>query len=182
MIDFPRLIKDGDIELVKLAPTFELARRIFQIVNDNRVFFGKWLGWVEFIKSAEDEYPYVQKLSRTDNGSYHIMAGGEIVGNIGFVKFSETDKYAEIGYWLDKAANGRGIMTRSVKLMEKLSFEHCGFNRVEIRVDTENFQSQNVAKRCGFSQDGILRQSMMLHGVPRDIILFSKLNSDCKGK
>ncbi len=182
MIEFPQSIKDGDIELVKLAPTFDLARRVFQIVDDNRAFFGKWLGWVDFINSAEDEFSYVQKLARNDNGSYHVVTNGALVGNIGFVKLSETDKYAEIGYWLDKSANGRGIMTRSVGLMEKLAFEHCGFNRVEIRVDTENVPSQNVAKRCAFNQDGILRQSMMLHGVPRDIILFSKLKSDGKGK
>lgn len=47
-------------------------------------------------------------------------------------------------------------------------------NRIEIRVDTENQPSQAVARRAGYAREGVLRKFMMLHGVPRDIVVFAK--------
>ncbi|MDO5012020.1 MAG: GNAT family protein, partial [Pseudomonadota bacterium] len=80
-------------------------------------------------------------------------------------------------------ANGRGIMTRAVGVMERFCFDALRVNRLEILVDVDNNKSQAVAQRAGYMREGVLRQSMLLHGVPRDMIMFSKIKSEFgKGK
>ena len=87
---------------------------------------------------------------------------------------NENDKRGEIGYWLSRDAMGRGIMTRAVGALEQYGFDAPGLNRIEIHVDTENQPSQAVAMRAGYTREGVLRKFMLLHGMPRDIVVFAK--------
>ncbi|MBK9162321.1 MAG: GNAT family N-acetyltransferase [Acidobacteria bacterium] len=40
---------------------------------------------------------------------------------------------SEIGYWIDKAEEGQGIITRSTALLIEYAFEELKLNRIEIR-------------------------------------------------
>ena len=85
---------------------------------------------------------------------------------------------AEIGYWLSKDYNGRGIMTRAVKALESFGFETFNLNRIGITADSENLKSCAVAERAGYVKEGVLRQANILRGLPRDIAVYSKLKSE----
>lgn len=174
MAEFPRVIPAGDFQLEKIAPTFENARTVFTLIDGQREYLHQWLNWVKFVKTPEDEYPALVKGFDTKNGSYFITQNGAIRGCAGFVDLNEADKRGEIGYWLSRDAMGRGIMTRAVDVLEQYGFDALGLNRIEIHVDTENHPSQAVAMRAGYTREGVLRKFMLLHGVPRDIVVFAK--------
>ncbi|MDR0726752.1 MAG: hypothetical protein LBF37_01680 [Rickettsiales bacterium] len=93
MIEFPRSIKDGDIELVKLNPTFENATKLFELVDKNRDFLGKWLQWVDYVKTPEDEFTKVKSVSETDSPEYFILYKGELAGVTGFVSVKEKQGF-----------------------------------------------------------------------------------------
>ncbi len=182
MAEFPRIIPAPDFQLEKITPTFENARIVFELIDGQRQYLAQWLDWVDATISPETAYPFMQRTSNTDNGNYYIVQSGHVIGSIG-VDYSEKRKSGEIGYWLSRDANGRGIMTRAVGVMERFCFDALGVNRVEILVDVDNNKSQAVAQRAGYMREGVLRQSMLLRGVPRDIIMFSKIKSEFgKGK
>ena len=182
MAEFPRIIPAPDFQLEKIAPTFENARIVFELIDGQRQYLAQWLDWVDATISPETAYPFMQRTSNTDNGNYYIVQSGHVIGSIG-VDCSEKRKSGEIGYWLSRDANGRGIMTRAVGVMERFCFDALGVNRVEILVDVDNNKSQAVAQRAGYMREGVLRQSMLLRGVPRDMIMFSKIKSEFgKGK
>ncbi|HBP26844.1 MAG TPA: RimJ/RimL family protein N-acetyltransferase [Alphaproteobacteria bacterium] len=182
MAEFPRIIPAPDFQLEKIAPTFENARIVFELIDGQRQYLAQWLDWVDATISPETAYPFMQRTSNTDNGNYYIVQSGHVIGSIG-VDYSEKRKSGEIGYWLSRDANGRGIMTRAVGVMERFCFDALGVNRVEILVDVDNNKSQAVAQRAGYMREGVLRQSMLLRGVPRDMIMFSKIKSEFgKGK
>lgn len=182
MAEFPRVIPAPDFQLEKIAPTFENARIVFALIDGQREYLAQWLDWVDATISPETAYPFMQRTSNTDNGNYYIVQSGRVIGSIG-VDYNEKRKSGEIGYWLSRDANGRGIMTRAVGVMERFCFETLGTNRVEILVDVENAKSQAVALRAGYMREGVLRQSMLLRGAPRDMIMFAKIKSEFgKGK
>lgn len=182
MAEFPRIIPAPDFQLEKIAPTFENARIVFELIDGQREYLAQWLDWVDATISPETAYPFMQRTSNTDNGNYYIVQSGHVIGSIG-VDYSEKRKSGEIGYWLSRDANGRGIMTRAVGVMERFCFDALRVNRLEILVDVDNNKSQAVAQRAGYMREGVLRQSMLLHGVPRDMIMFSKIKSEFgKGK
>ena len=179
MIEFPKQIAFGDFEMRKPDATFQLATELFCVVDKNRVFLEPWLGWVDFVRGPEDEFRVVQSVAQKDLGKYLIFVNGAVHGMVGFVQEHKSKMTVEIGYWLDKAANGRGVMTRAVEKVQNLAFEEGNANRVEIRCATENKASRAIPERLNFKLDGILRQAEVLpNGVIHDIAVYSKLRQD----
>ena len=178
MTDFPKTIDCGDFCLEKVAPTFDTARYLFELVDSQREYMAEWLGWVDKSNCPEDMYPHLLKSSEITTSNYYIIMEGKIVGSIDFVRISESHKTAEIGYWLSRDYNGRGIMTRAVRAMEKLAFDMLEMRRVEIRVDVRNKKSCAVAERTGYVYEGVLRGAYVLRDESTDVAVYSKLKSE----
>lgn len=177
---FPSEISGQDIKLVKLEPTIENAKIIFDIIVANRDEFRPWLEWTDFVKKPEDELSVLE--SDKNSPEWFVSYDEKIVGRIGFVKLSQRNNYGEVGYWLDHRAGGRGIMTKAFILLEQKAFENWGFNRIEVKIDPDNKKSLGVVKRMNFVRDGLLRQDHFINGVYRDTLLFSKLKSEYVAK
>lgn len=177
---FPTELVCKDIKLVKLEPTIENAKIIFDIIDANRDEFRPWLEWTDFVKKPEDEMPVLQ--NDKNSAEWFILWNKNIVGRIGFVGLSATGNHGEVGYWLDHRASGRGIMTRAFMLLEQNAFEKWDFHRIEVKVDPDNVKSLGVVRRMNFTQEGVMRQDHFINGVYRDTILFSKLKSEYMAK
>ena len=184
MAEFPTRIDCGCFEMCKPEATFQLATDLFRMVDKNRAFLEPWLGWVDFVKGPEDEFCIVQSVAQKDTGKYLIFVSGAVHGMVGFVQEHKSKQTVEIGYWLDNAMNGRGVMTRAVDELTGLAFGIWGANRVEIQAAVENRKSRAIPERLGFNQDGILRQREIVRpGVIQDVAIYSKLKSEwAKGK
>jgi RimJ/RimL family protein N-acetyltransferase len=83
----------------------------------------------------------------------------------------------EVAYLARADARGRGLMTRSVRLVCEWLFRE-GVGRLELRTHPDNEPSQRLAERCGFQREGRERQSIWLHGRRADAILWSLLPDD----
>ncbi|MBO8425219.1 MAG: GNAT family N-acetyltransferase [Proteobacteria bacterium] len=177
-MEYPRIIQNADITLKKIDPSFDNARKLFDIVSSERDFLREFLSWVDDVKRPEDMYIHMYKVSKTDNASYYIIYDGQIVGNIGIDISSKKNKIAEIAYWLSRKYNGHGIMTRAVKILEQFAFENMDVNRIEIVMDVDNVKSESVAKRAGYMCEGVRRQSYMFRNELRDVFTYSKLKSE----
>ena len=178
MFEFPKRIQCDDFVLEKINPSFDNARRIFEIVDSEREFLSEFLDWIDVSNCPEDMYPHLLKASGVTHPGYYIIVDDKIVGAIDLVRVDEKHKTVEIGYWLSRDYNGRGIMTRAVHAMEKLAFDMLGMHRVEIRADVRNKKSCAVAERAGYVYEGVLRGAYVLRGVPTDIAVRSKLKSE----
>lgn len=177
MTEFPEILKDGDLELRRIKPTFELSAQVFAILEKNRERL-HWMPWIDAVKTQEDEFIGLSRLYNNEQ-SYLIFVNNEIAGGIGSVKIHSRVGHVEIGYWLAGEFEGKGIMSRSVRLIERNIFETGDWNKVEIRVDAKNTASQNVAKRNGYTLDGTLRQHHRYNdGTFGDMMMFSKLKQE----
>ena len=83
----------------------------------------------------------------------------------------------ELAYLAGEAGRGRGLVTRSVRLVCRWLFD-AGVGRIEIRTHPENAPSQHVAERCGFQLEGRERRSIWLHGRRQDALVWSLLPGD----
>jgi RimJ/RimL family protein N-acetyltransferase len=87
---------------------------------------------------------------------------------------------AAVGYWLAPEARGRGLATRSVRLLARWAFAELGLARLELTCGPDNEASRRVAERCGFSREGLLRSHVPFKGTRRDSILYSLLPGDLR--
>ena len=64
----------------------------------------------------------------------------------------------EVGYFLVKEFLGHGYATEAAKATIRYAFEQMKALRIDLRCAADNLASIRVAKRCGFTQEGCLRQ------------------------
>jgi ribosomal-protein-alanine N-acetyltransferase len=80
---------------------------------------------------------------------------------------------ASVGYWIDSAAAGRGIMPTSVALMIDHLLGPVGLHRVEINIRPENTNSLRVVEKLGLRQEGYHARFLDIDGSWRDHLTFA---------
>jgi RimJ/RimL family protein N-acetyltransferase len=150
--------------LERPKPTFELAQEIYTYVQLSLNNLQPWLPWANSMDSVEGEFAYLlnwcDKHWEERTGFPFIIRDKDIkrfLGVIDVIHIDEKNKIGEIGYWLQNNAMGQGYMREAVLAVEKQCFM-AGLNRIEIRNDTRNEASANVARGAGYHLDGVLRQ------------------------
>lgn len=101
-----------------------------------------------------------------------ILHDGQVVGSVG----ARIDPYAgtaDVGYWIDIDAEGRGLVTRATAALIEHLHADLGIRRVEIRAATNNTRSRSVAERLGFALEGTLRAAQVVGDRTNDIALYA---------
>jgi RimJ/RimL family protein N-acetyltransferase len=62
----------------------------------------------------------------------------------------------EVGYWLQAAARGSGLMTEAVNAIVRWAVEEHGIRRLTLTAHPDNLASQRVAEKAGFVQIGLV--------------------------
>ena len=101
-----------------------------------------------------------------------------LVGVCGFSTWSTIHRAAELVYDLSPEYWSRGIVTRSVQAVLEWGFSTAGLNRVQAVVLPSNLPSIAVLNRCGFTQEGLLRQYRIVRSEPQDFLLYSRLRAN----
>ncbi|UYZ58362.1 GNAT family N-acetyltransferase [Hymenobacter latericus] len=105
---------------------------------------------------------------------------GRLAGSTSYGSFAMPDGRLEIGWtWLGKEFQRTGVNRAAKHLLLKYAFGELGCERVELKTDLRNHQSQEAMRRMGAVQEGILRSHMALpDGSRRDSVYFSILRSE----
>lgn len=187
-MNMPEKITSDRLILERPYPiTFDMAKEIFAAVEASRTTLRLWLPWVETTLRAEDEFSSYLSSYCLNNWNdkkgfpyiIRLQKNNEFIGGIDLMQVDEQCKSGEIGYWLADSAVGFGYMQEAVKCLEKTAFE-LGLNRIVIRNETENTRSVNVALKCGYHLDGVMRQDRW-NNVSQKLVdtnVFSKLKSE----
>jgi len=104
---------------------------------------------------------------------------GAVVGRINLNNIVRGPfQSASVGYWLAQEAGGRGLATAAVAEIVRVAFTEEGLHRVEAGTIPENFRSQMVLRRNGFTQFGYAPRYLNIAGTWADHLLFQKLADD----
>jgi ribosomal-protein-serine acetyltransferase len=141
--------------------------------------FMHWMTPDYSISSAEEfvTRSIAAAASKTSLG-FGIFRDAHFIGSIGFNQFDWQSKRTEIGYWIDKGEEGKGIVTRSCERLIGYAFDDLNMNRVEIRCSTENIRSAAIPERLGFQKEGVLRRAEMRNGRLQDFSVYGLLADD----
>jgi ribosomal-protein-serine acetyltransferase len=157
------------------------ARPLHALIETNRARLARWLPWaadqtldetLDFIRRARSQ------ASKNDGFQVAIVLDGDIVGMVGYPGVDWSNRSTHIGYWLDEAHQGRGIVTAAVRVLVDHALAVWQLNRVEIRVATENRRSSAIPERLGFREEGTRRQAELVDGRYLDIVIYSTLATD----
>ena len=158
------------------------ARALFAAVVRNRARLREWLPWVDLTYDEGDVLRYLEEREPENaNGeafNAHIRAEGELCGAISLHRIDPRHRSTSIGYWIDAAYEGRGIMTRACRAITDEGFSNYGLHRIEIRCAIGNHKSSRIPLRLGFIEEGILREAEWVNDRWLDLRVFSMLEQD----
>lgn len=129
----------------------EMARRLNRRGHD-----GTMLPWAICI---DDTYPDQITAARKCTFVGQVTVAGISYGSA---------RWAHIGYWIDEAYAGRGIVPVSVALATDYCFQVLGLHRIEINIRPENHNSLRVVQKLGFRHEGLRPQYLHINGAWRD--------------
>lgn len=158
------------------------AQELYALVDANRDHLARWFPWTAATRGPDDTRTFIEDGLRrfaAGNGfECGIVEAGRLVGTLGLHFVTRPEGVTEIGYWLDRNAQGRGLATRSVAGLLPHLFDAMDLNRVEIRADPANARSRAVPERLGFQQEGVLREVGLRHGRAYDHVVYGLLRDE----
>lgn len=173
-------------ENLKLSlPELWRADEITEIVRANLKHLQPWMPWAVDDYSVETAKEWIQRTLNefaTDGRfSANIIVDDKVVGSIGFHNLNTAHGSAEIGYWIAKEYEGRGIITRCCRVLIDYLFNVRGLNRVQINCNIENVRSRKVPERLGFALEGVHRQVEYVNGRFGDWAIYAMLKNEWNG-
>lgn len=173
-----RLSGDLDLRPAVLSD----APALYAAIDRNRARLREFLPWVSATYGERDVVRHLEERER-ENAAHealavHLWVRNELRGAIGLHRINLQNRSTSVGYWLDAACEGRGIMTRACRAITSEGFRSYGLHRIEIRCATENRKSGSIPRRLGFVEEGVLRQAEWVHDRWVDLRVFSMLEQD----
>lgn len=155
---------------------------IFAAVMASYEHLRTYLHWVtpEFSRMTAKEFVRRSQANARSlsGGNWGIFDEGSLAGIVGFVKLDWKSRNAEIGYWISKEFEGRGLITRAVQTLVSYAFDTLNLRRIEIHCARENRRSRAVPERLGFKKEGVLRESQWRHDRFYDMVIYGLLADD----
>jgi ribosomal-protein-serine acetyltransferase len=128
---------------------------LFETVTANRLHLRNWLEWADAWTTYERPRAFVERArAGYEQGTTFNLAiarDGRLVGAVGIEDLNARAGSGEIGYWVARADQGRGLVTRSCRALVDHAWRELRLRHLVIRVATENARSRAVAERLGFS-------------------------------
>ena len=129
-----------------------------------------WLPWCHGDYSMEESLEWILRSGKQwdEEREFHFgifdSPSGALLGGVGLNEFRPEHRLANLGYWVRTAWTGRGVATAAARLAAQFGFEELLLDRIEILAASGNIRSQQVARKLGARNEGVLRNRLVIHG------------------
>ena len=137
-------------------------------------------GWSLPAAKKHQEDWYQRILSDKNNIRFAIEFEGAFVGLVTLTDIDWKNRRAKSGIRLTLDAPKQGIATDALRSMLDYAFEELNLNRVCATVVEYNKASRKLHAKCGYHEEGLLRQSVYKRGKYHDELQLSILKSEYK--
>ncbi len=88
---------------------------------------------------------------------------------------------AAVGYWVDGALAGRGVLPTALAMLVDHCFGTVGLHRIEANIRPENAASRRVVEKLGFREEGLHQRYLYIDGSWCDHLSFAVTREDVVG-
>lgn len=161
----------------------DLWEAVRESMNDLR----PWMPWCHPGYAVSEARAWletqVQAFERGASFEFAIVSpDGRCLGGCGLNQIDETNRRANLGYWVRSSAVGKGVATAAVSRVRDWGFDHLALVRLEIVIASGNCASIRVADKAGAMREGTLRSRLLLEGQPHDAALFAFTRDGGRGE
>lgn len=123
------------------------------------VYWGKGPGKTD--RNPELFFEKAEKPSKSFHLGIEEKTSGKVIGDL-WVYRIENDRMASVAIRVAPSRHGRGYGTEALSAMTRFCFEHTELRRLQAEADVRNAASRRMLEKCGFRQEGLIRQGKMV--------------------
>ena len=171
-IELPERLEADDVVLRRLRPD-DAPAYVAAFRADPEL--GRLLG----METDPDEARIRERAEAAADAPFAELAIGEdFAGTVILHSLDEHHRRCEVGFWLVPETRGRGLGSRAVALGVSWAFEALDLLRVEMTTTPDNAAVFALARRLGFTQEGVLRRRNVERGQRVDVVWFGVLREE----
>lgn len=176
---FYKVDEQIELRLIERQHSMEL----FKLIDANREHWQQWHPYLrDTLRSAADVEQFITRRLQQFANNMGFCAGvwfeGHLCGMIYHVNVDWVSRWCALSYWLDKAHQGKGVMTASCRAFVSHAFTTWKMNRVTITCAAQNSRSRAIPERLGFTFEGVIREMEWLYDHYVDHAVYGLLRSD----
>ncbi|MFD0713733.1 GNAT family N-acetyltransferase [Paenibacillus sp. GCM10027626] len=153
----------------------------------------EWVNDPEVVNNLSDIFLYPHTMGETESFLQSILdkegehrgfviadkESGAYIGQIDLFKFDWKNRAAELGIVIgSRQWQGQGYGAEAIGVLQRFVFEQLNMNRLQLEVHDYNARAIRCYQKCGFTEEGRLRQRHYRNGIYSDIIVMSILRSE----
>ena len=145
-----------------------------------------WRWTTNLVRSRDDLRLYIETALREQSAGTALpfatidKTSARAIGSTRFGNIDRANRRVEIGWtWIGVPWQRTAANTEAKYLMLRHAFETLGCIRVEFKTDSLNERSRSALVRIGATEEGTLRNHMLVHdGRYRHSVFFSVIESE----
>jgi len=106
------------------------------------------------------------------------ISADEFIGHINVSTFDRAFNFAEIAYIMAPKYWGQGLATEAVRRVVDFVLEEMRVHKIRAACFQGNIASKRVLEKCGFKQEGYLRDNVIIDGEFVDEYLWAIIATD----
>lgn len=172
-----------------------IGDRIFlrEYSRDDLKFMRQWCNDPEIVDNLSDVFLFPHTENGTEQYLNSILEGKteqkgfviadkvtkEYIGQIDLFKIDWKNRSTELGIVIGiKKYLGNGYGTEAIKLLQNFVFNKLNLNRLQLEVHDFNERAYKCYIKCGFTEEGRLRENNFVNGRYSDTIYMSILKRE----
>ena len=171
---------DDETELRLIAP--QDAEALDRLIEQNRAHIKEYSAWLKDDYSIENTRSFIERnlarFAKHEGFAVAIWHKDEMVGQIEYNYIDLANRKTELGFWLGAGFQGKGLATKSCRVLIHHAFNEMRLNRIEMLCGVENKKSRKIAEILGFTQEGVVRQAGWLHDHFVDFVIYGMLANE----
>lgn len=105
---------------------------------------------------------------------FGIFVDGRLVGEINLSSVQRGPfQSAYVGYWVDEACAGQGLVPESLVVLLRYSFENLHLHRIQISIIPRNHRSRRVMEKLKLRDEGVALRYLEINGVWEDHVRYA---------
>lgn len=156
-------------------------------------YMRKWVNEYEITKYLSNVFLYPHSITDTENFLEFMLKGSpntrgfviahkgtqEYIGQLDLLKIDWPNRNASIGITIGTKENlGKGYGTEAIQILQEFAFNRLNLNKLELEVMDYNQRAISCYKKCGFIEEGRIRESHFINGKYTDRIFMGVLKRE----
>lgn len=105
---------------------------------------------------------------------FGIFVDGDLRGEINVSSIQRgAFQNAYVGYWIDEAVAGQGLMPEAVVVLLAFAFEELHLHRIQISIIPRNTASRRVVEKLALREEGVAERYLEIAGVWEDHVRYA---------